>query len=105
IFSTSYLSPLKFISTIESELSLLIDNETEIIFDFFLSNGNTSERYGKAHFDGKQFIGGSFEYISVNKNDKIRKLSAQYYCNSKDQVDFSFLNSVQKKMILKGIAI
>lgn len=105
VFSTSYLSPLKYIPMIENELSLITNNELEVIFDFFLSNGNTSERYGTAYFDGKHFVGNSFKYIDIKKSNKIRKLSAQYYRDSKDEVDFSFVNSVQKKMILRGIAI
>lgn len=105
IFSTSYLSPLKFVPDIEQELSFLLNHETEVYFDFFLSSGNTSERYGKAYFDGKNFVSNSFKYIVVDKGNSLRVLSAQYYKDAKDDVDFSFINNIQKKMIFKGIAI
>lgn len=105
IFSTSYLSPLKFVADIENELSHICNQGLEVGFDFFLSSGNSPERFAKAYFDGRRFVKSSFEYIKVEKNDDLRKLSVQYYKDSKEEVDFAFLNNVQKKMILSGIAI
>ena len=105
IFSTSYLSPLKFVADIENELSHMYNQGIEVIFDFFLSSGNNSERFAKAYFDGRSFVKSSFEYIKVEKNADLRKLSVQYYKNSKEELDFAFLNNVQKKMILSEIAI
>lgn len=105
IFSTSYLSPLKFIDDIEKEISTLFNGEVEVIFDLFLSNGNTSERYAKVIFDGNKFIKDSFEFINIDKKNIIRTLSSKYYSAKKKELDFSFLNNIQKKMIIKGIAI
>lgn len=105
IFSTSYLSPLKFVADIENELSHIYNQGIEVVFDFFLSSGNNAERFAKAYFDGRCFVKSSFDYIKIEKNDDLRKLSVQYYKDSKEEVDFAFLNNVQKKMILSGIAI
>ena len=83
IFSTSYISPLKFISDIEKDLVMLNNAEKiEVIFDLLLSSGNGKERYGKAIFNGSRFDLKSFKYI-----------------------ESSMLNSIQKKMICNGIAI
>jgi len=105
IFSTSYISPLKFTADIEKELSHIYNQRIEVVFDFFLSSGNSSERFAKACFDGRSFIKSSFEYIKVEKNDDLRRLSAQYYKDSNGEVDFTFLSEIQKKMIFSGIAI
>ena len=105
IFSTSYLSPLKFLSNIEKDLIDLSCANMEVIFDFFTSNGNAAERYAKAYFDGVNIVRDSFKYLRLGKDDNLRKISAQYYKDEKEKVDFSFVNSIQKKMIIKGIAI
>ncbi|EIW20728.1 MULTISPECIES: type II toxin-antitoxin system RnlB family antitoxin [Pelosinus] len=105
IFSTTYLSPLKFIAEVEKEISSFTNDGIEVIFDFFLSNGNTRERYAKAYFNGVNIVRESFEYTNINKNDSLRSFSAEFYKDSIDKMDFSFLTSIQKKMIAKGIAI
>lgn len=105
VLSTSYISPLKFLKSIEGELCELLGKESDIIFDFFLCSGNTPERYAKIHFDGKGFNTNSFEYIKVEKGHKLRMLSAKYYRESTKDLDFSFINTIQRKMILKGIPI
>lgn len=105
IFSTSYISPLKFINEIEEELSAQISDRGEVFFDLLLCAGNSNERYGKAIYDGKKFDRTSFEYISVSKKDFLRSFSADYYKNCNNYVENSILNSIQKKMICKGICI
>lgn len=105
VFSISYLSPLKFIKNIENELVNLIGEESDILFDFFLSSGNTPERFARVRFNGNSFDNDSFEYIKVEKGHSLRILSAQYYRDSNSDLDFSFINSVQRKMITRGIAI
>lgn len=105
VFSTSYISPLKFVKKIEKELAVLCDKEIEVIFDFFLSNISKSERYGKSIFNGSSFVQNSFSIVKVSKKDILRKISAQYYKESKNELDFTLVNSSQKKMIFRGIAI
>lgn len=106
IFSTSYISPLKFISDIEKELVMLNNSEKiEVIFDLLLSSGNGKERYGKAIFNGNRFDLKSFKYIEISKNSCLRKVSADYYREKSKYIESSILNSIQKKMICNGIAI
>lgn len=105
VFSTSYISPLKYINEIEKELSNEVHSETEIFFDLLLSSGNSKERFGRAIYDGKQFDKKSFEYLSVPKQDFLRSFSAKYYEKYNNYVENSILNSIQRKMLCKGICI
>ena len=105
VFSTSYISPLKFIKEIEEELSNQVNTEIEVIFDLLLSSGNSKERYGKAIYDGEQFNRESFQYINVLKTDILRRFSAKYYEKRNDFLDNSILNSILKKMLCNGICI
>lgn len=105
VFSTSYISPLKYINEIEQELFNQVNEEVEIIFDLILSSGNSKERYGKAIYNGKQFDRKSFQYISIPKTNELRNFSTQYYEKCSYFVENSILNSIQKKMLCKGICI
>ena len=105
VFSTSYISPTHTLKEIEEELSTQINEEKEIIFDLLLSNGNNSNRYGKAIYDGRKFKFRSFEVINIPKKSKLRKFSAQYYQEHIEFVNNSILSSVQKKLIINGICI
>lgn len=105
IFSTSHISPLKFIKDIENELKDSINEEVEILFDLLLSSGNNQERYGSVIFNGKEFDKNTFRYISVEKSNLIRSISTDYYKKKNNWLENSILNSIQKKMIYKGITI
>ena len=105
IFSTFFMSPLDFLEEIEKELSMQINEEKEVIFDLLLSNGNNSNRYGKAIYDRKKFKHGSFESISIPKEDELRKFSMQYYKEHTDYVNNSILSSAQKYLINNGVCI
>ena len=105
VFSTSYISPLKFIDEIELELSNQVFDEIEVLFDLLLRSGNDKERYGVAVYKEKKFDRSSFKYIKVEKSSPIRRISANYYKEKTSYVENSILNSVQKKMICKGISI
>lgn len=105
IFSTSYISPLKYIKEIEKELLKQANEEVEVIFDLILSAGNSKERYGMAIYNGKQFDRKSFKYINISRTDKLRIFSTQYYAKYNSFVENSILNSIQKKMLCEGICI
>jgi hypothetical protein len=105
IFSTHYISPLKFKEDINNELKYNFNHELNIIFDFILSNGNNNKRFAKAYFNGDYLVNESIEYIHLDKDDEIRRISTQFYKENEKYVDFTFLNSVQRKLILRGIAI
>ena len=105
VFSTFFMSPLDFLEEIEEELSIQTNEEKEVIFDLLLSNGNNSNRYGKAIYDGKKFKHGSFEVISIPKDDKLREFSMQYYKEHANYVNNSILSSAQKFLIKNGVCI
>lgn len=105
VFSTNYVSPLEFIKDIEIELSKLVDYKIEIIFDLLLSCGNNSKRFAKINYDGKHFDRKSFKFISIDKKDNLRKVSANHYKYKGELVEQSILSSIQKKLITNGIAI
>jgi hypothetical protein len=105
VFSTFFMSPTDFLEEIEKELSMQINEEKEVIFDLLLSNGNNSNRYGKAIYDGKKFKHRSFEVISIPKDDELRKFSMQYYKEHADYVNNSILSSAQKYLINNGVCI
>jgi hypothetical protein len=96
---------MDFLDEIEKELSVQINEEKEVIFDLLLSNGNNSNRYGKAIYDGKNFKHGSFKIINIPKEDVLRKFSMQYYKEHADYVDRSILSSAQKYLINNGVCI
>lgn len=104
VFSTTYISPLKCLNDIKKDLSKS-DVKGDVLFDFLLSNGNNSKRFAKIYFNGQDFIGDTFEYIKVDKNEIYRKLSAEYYVKSKDRMNFSFIGYKLKEIVCNGVII
>lgn len=105
IFSTSYETPLRDITEISMELRNYIPPKAKVVFDLLLNMGNNKERYAEAYFDGNEFNKSSFRYITVDKKSEIRKFSCSYFMKNPDLLDNSILNSIQKKMLIKGITI
>lgn len=105
IFSTTYISPLEFIKDIEKELNKIMNNSSEVFFDFLLSSGNGNERFGKIVYNGDSFDMNSFEFINIPKKSDLRAFSINYYRDKEENLENSILTSVQKKMIKKGIVI
>lgn len=105
VFSTNYVSPLDFIKDIEAELSKLVDIKVEVLFDLLLSSGNNSKRFARINYDGKHLDRRSFQFVDMDKRDSLRKVSANYYKYKSDLVEKSILTSIQKKLIVNGIAI
>lgn len=101
IFSTDYISPLKFIKEIEKELAQKYQKEIPVYFDFFLSQISKKERFGRAVFTGKEFAKSSFGIITVHKADKFYKLCLDYYNNHKNDTNFSFtlVGPTQQKIL------
>lgn len=105
VFSTNYVSPLDFIKDIEIELSKLVDYKVEVIFDLLLCSGNSSKRFAKMNYDGEHLDRKSFEFINIDKKDNLRRVSANHYKYKGEFVEQSILSSIQKKLIINGIAI
>ncbi len=105
IYSESQLSPFKDIKNIEKDLRELKIKNKKVLFDMILCRGNNLERFIKCDFDGNLLAINSMEVIRISKKDNLRKISVEYLSKQKDKVESSILTSIQKKMIIKGIAI
>lgn len=104
IIGTSCEAPSKYLKEIASELQAKQVKGT-IILDMLLHSGNSDERFISVDFDGEKFDDCTFKFIKVEKNNDTRKLSATYFQDYPEIVEYSILNSIQKKLILKGCAI
>ncbi|MCY6355181.1 type II toxin-antitoxin system RnlB family antitoxin [Clostridium sp. ZS2-4] len=105
IFSESYETPLLYLDEICDELKNYNVHKCKVIFDMLLNMGNTSERYAEVIFDGGKFINATFQYIKIDRRDKLRKKAIEILKEKPYILEDSILNSVQKKMINKGIVI
>ena len=97
--------PLNYIVEIEKEISGR--RYHTIIFDFLLCRGNGNKRFAHAEVDkDDKIILETLEYYHVPKKHPIRKVCCDYYKKNKEsEIQNSILTSIQKKMLLKGIAI
>lgn len=105
IFSQSYQTPFSYLDKICVELKNYNIFNCKVVFDMLLNMGNTSERFAEATFDGECFIDSTFQYIKIDKKNELRKISIEFLKNNSGILECSILNSVQKKMINKGITI
>lgn len=105
VFSESYETPFSYLDKICNELKNYNMLKCKVIFDMLLSMGNTSERFVEAIFDGECFIDATFKYKDIDKKNELRKISTEFFGQKSNILEYSILNSVQKKMINKGIVI
>ena len=75
------------------------------IFDLFIRNSNSSNRFVEGYFDGKSFDRNSWKEVKVEKKSIYRKLTCDFFRENDSKLEYSILNSVQKKMIRKGLTI
>lgn len=101
IFSTHYISPLKYIKEIQLEYSELLKECNEVYFDFLLSRRNSNERFAKMICNAGLLE--QFEYIRISKKDPLRKISAGYYRTA--DVDWTYCSDIKKKLIMRGLVI
>lgn len=105
IFGLSHESPLLYLDDISKELKFQNIYICKVVFDMLLCNGNTTERYIEAVFNGEQFVDTSFKYIKVDKKNELRKIALDIINSDKSILENSILTLLQKKMINKGIKI
>lgn len=105
IFSEEQRHPLSNLEEIELELMKLNLKNNKVLFDMILCRGNTSDRFIEFKIDGNMLIKSSMSILEIGKKHNIRKLSANILNDNKEMLENSILTSIQKKMILKGIAI
>lgn len=105
IISESYETPFDYLEELESYLTLQYVKDVRILFDMLLSMGDTTERFAEAVFDGRNFIDNTFQYVTIDKKDTIRKISCEEIRKKPNQLEYSILTNFQKQMIINGIAI
>lgn len=96
-------SPLEYLQEIEKRLmsEKIYGN---VLIDQILHVGNTQERFLSIYIDQNGFAKDTIEILNVPKESIYRKLSCDFLKKT-DELEFSILSSVQKKMIRKGIVI
>ena len=76
-----------------------------LLFDDLLHQGNNANRYIIIEWNYKTDDIKNINMIEIPKKDEIRKISTEYYKTQKELIEYSILNSVQKKLILQGVVI
>lgn len=99
IFSTCYLNPLDNLCEIEEILKS--QGQGKVLFDLLLSNGNTSNRFIEAVFDGEKFITSSFK-IPKCIDKSIKELSSQYYKDNEQFWNSNIVSNAFKFLLKKG---
>lgn len=77
IFATTSINPLSVLSAIEEILKERGESYF-VLFDLLLSNGETSNRYISAFFDGKKFQHDTFKLIKRLPKE-FKNIASQYY--------------------------
>lgn len=98
--STSYLNPLDDLDELEDTLG----NEFcgKILFDLLLSNGNSSNRYIEANYNGKSFDYASFK-IPNTIDKKVRDISTYFYSNNEQFLNSNVVSNAFKFLLKKGL--
>lgn len=103
IFSTSYISPMDQLETVEDDLKK-IGVVGNILFDLLLSHGNTPDRFYEALFNGKKIDINSLKRVeSISEN--IKQICTDFYHNHVHFLKNSILSSPQKFLIKKRIGV
>ena len=95
-------SPFDYMEMIKDDL-IKSNIEGKIIIDQILHVGNTNKRFiGIDYKNGNLEI--NHDFVNISKGSLLRKVSCDYLKENK-LIDYSILTSIQKRMIIKGIAI
>jgi len=109
IFSRDCYSTMNYIKEILSDIDRIEEDDcsVKIIFDNLLHNGTSNDRYIEMQYNCmfKSYEGSSIRFKEVSKKHLLRKISIEYYKEQPQLIEYSILNSVQKKMLLKGMII
>ena len=105
IFSTNYISPVKSIEEIQTQHSHELIECREVYFDFLLSTRNSNERYAKVHCSNGVLDMTKFSYIKVSKKDSLRRISAEFYKENADRLDWTYADPLKRKLITRGLVI
>jgi len=100
IYSLGFDSPMNHLCSIENELQNY-GRSGKVIFDLLLSNGNTTDRFYSALFDGEKLIENSMKKVK-DPPPKIQRESLAFYHNKQEYLSNSVLNKAQRFLIKKN---
>lgn len=100
VLSTSYCSPLDYLSDVAESLGQ--ECKGKILFDLLLTNGNSSNRYIEAEFNGLEFDYSSFK-IPLSIDLKIKGVSAFFYKNHDQFWSSNIVSNSFKFLLKKGV--
>lgn len=105
VFSTNYISPLKMINEIQETICEHAKISADIYFDFLLCNRNEKERFAKISCTNGSLDLENFSYVSVDKKSPLRKISAHYYRENYDSLDWTYAGKNKMKLIINGVIL
>ena len=97
-------SPFDYLTDLVAELKQVKYIGT-VIFDCLLHSGNNEERFISCEFDGNEFIRSTFKFLTVKKQDELRRPTCVYLRNDRDFLYSSGLTTTQIKLIEKECVI
>ncbi|NMO94234.1 hypothetical protein HII30_00335 [Paenibacillus lemnae] len=100
VLSTSYFSPLDYLDEVADTLGS--ECEGKILFDLLLSNGNSSNRYIEATFNGREFDYFSFK-IPSNIDLETKGISVCFYKDHKQFWESNIVSNSFKFLLKKGV--
>lgn len=103
VYSLGFDSPMNHLQSIEIDLHKK-GEQGDIIFDLLLANGNTTDRYYKAFFDGNKLIESSIKKM-VTPSTTIQEQSLSFYHQKQKYLKNSMLNKAQRFLIRKKVAL
>lgn len=95
VFSLSYINPLDVLWEVEENLREF-PRCTRVIFDLLLSNGNTSNRFFEAYFDGRKLQN---VVVSSNVENSIVNAAVKFYGKCPTLSQNNALTRIQKYVV------
>ena len=97
-------SPFDYLTDIATDL-IQISFSGTVIFDELLHSGNNSERFISCQFEKGEFDKSSFQFMSVKKQDELRRYIGEYLRQKPELLRSSGLTSAQIKLVEKKCVI
>lgn len=104
ILFQTHVPPFSLVKELEGELQCKKING-KILFDTLFHSGNTNDRFLEIYFDGNEINPLTAKVVNIEKGNEIRKIVANVLKGNSELLDNSILNSVQKRLLTKGISL
>ena len=101
VWSVSYVSPTEHLEEIAHALADCAYSG-RVVFDLLLANGQTSNRFVSARFDGHNFDRASFAVLSQGI-DTLKQISLVFYHSHPELLENSVLPRAAQFLIRKNI--